>query len=214
MQKSVFLDEEGDAWFKRNQGALSKRLSDGEDSIVSAIAKTLSIIPNESGRLLEVGCGGGERLSWLTENYRIECYGVDPSSEAVDTAQKAGLNVVKGTADTLPYESNDFDIVVFGFCLYLCDREDLFRIAQEANRVLNPTGWIIIQDFFTQTPISRDYCHKAGVKSYKMDYRTLFDWHPAYTCFAHEIKHHEKNGFTDDIDEWVGISVLRKNKVS
>jgi len=107
-----------------------------------------------------------------------------------------------------------FDIVVFGFCLYLCDREDLFRIAQEADRVLKPDGWLIIHDFFAKTPTRREYHHKPGLFSYKMDYRRLFDWHPAYTCFSDELNHHGRREFTDDPQEWVATSVLRKRVVA
>lgn len=43
-----------------------------------------------------------------------------------------------------------------------------------------------------------------------MDYRKLFDWHPAYTCYNHEISHHSTEQPTDDKDEWVAVSVLRR----
>ena len=71
---------------------------------------------------------------------KMECYGIEPSFKAVETACTSGVNAVQGTADRLPYRDGLFDVVVFGFCLYLCDREDLFRIASEADRVLNDQG--------------------------------------------------------------------------
>ena len=164
--------------------------------------------------MLEIGCGEGKRLAWLAENFHLECHGIEPSALAVDAAKVAGVEAVQGTADVLPYETEMFDIVVFGFCLYLCDREDLFRIAQECNRVLKPDGWVVILDFFAPMPTRRPYHHREGVYSYKMDYRKLFDWHPAYTCFSHEINHHASDEFTDDPQEWVAISVLRKNTLA
>ena len=45
-----------------------------------------------------------------------------------------------GTADKLPFEDQSVDILVYGFCLYLCDREDMFNIAAEANRVIKSSG--------------------------------------------------------------------------
>ena len=62
------------------------------------------------------------------------------------------VQVVQGAADQLYFESQTFDFVVFGFCLYLCDRDDLFEIAKEAHRVLKPTGWLVIHDFFAEPP--------------------------------------------------------------
>ena len=58
--------------------------------------------------------------------------------------------------------------------------------------------------------VRRAYHHKDGLFSYKMDYRQLFDWHPSYTCFSHELSHHASGDFTDDPQEWIATSVLRK----
>ena len=160
--------------------------------------------------MLEVGCGEAKRLAWINENMNLMCRGIDPSKKAVLGANKRGVDVLQGTADELPYADQSIDFVVFGFCLYLCDRSDLFRIAHEANRVLKPDAWVIIHDFIANTPTMREYHHLTGLYSYKMDYRKMFDWHPDYTCFSHEINPHEEPGFIDDSDEWVATSIMRK----
>ena len=126
-------------------------------------------------------------------------------------AQSLGVRAIHGTADILPYDDSSFDIVIFGFCLCWCDREDLFRIVFEADRVLKDQGWLIVHDFYSPMPIRREYHHKAGVYSFKMDYRRLFDWHPGYICFSHEINHLGKSVMTDDVQKWVATSVMRKN---
>ena len=38
----------------------------------------------------------------------------------------------------------------------------------------------------------------------------MFSWHPSYTIFSNNIQHHEKHTYTDDNEEWIGISLLRK----
>jgi len=144
------------------------------------------------------------------ENRGFDCYGVDPSSEAVKFAKQRGLDARQGTAESLPFDDSAFDIVVFGFCLYLCDRDDLFRIASEADRVLKNPGWLLILDFFSPTPTKREYHHRSGLFSYKMDYRTLFTWNPAYTTVTHRVRHHSEDTYTDDRNEWTATSV-RKN---
>jgi ubiquinone/menaquinone biosynthesis C-methylase UbiE len=166
----------------------------------------------ESGkmRLLEVGCGAGHRLGWLQHNLGLECHGIDPSAIAVAEAVQQGVSAQTGTADSLPFADKAFDVVIFGFCLYLCDRDDLFRIAAEADRVLKNPGWLLIKDFFSATPVARPYHHKAGVQSYKMDYTTLFSWNPDYSVYSHRVAHHLGDVFTDDHQEWVATSVLRK----
>jgi hypothetical protein len=45
-----------------------------------------------------------------------------------------------------------------------------------------------------------------------MDYRTLFNWHPDFECMTHKIRHHSDGGYTDDQDEWIAVSTLRKHQ--
>jgi ubiquinone/menaquinone biosynthesis C-methylase UbiE len=213
-QKDIFLSSEADAWFQRNKQLVAGR-SFATDDAVSAAAVEIAhqsqyLDRKERIQILEVGCGEGLRLTWLSENLRADVFGVEPSAMAVSQACSRGVAVQRGTADSLPFENAKFDILIFGFCLYLCDRHDLFRIAQEADRVLKPDAWLLINDFFAPTPVRREYHHKTGVYSYKMDYRELFDWHPAYTCYAHKLNYHGQSGFTDDPQEWVATSVMRK----
>ncbi|WP_428995768.1 class I SAM-dependent methyltransferase [Lamprobacter modestohalophilus] len=162
--------------------------------------------------MLEIGCGAGERLAWLQANQGYDCSGIEPSAQAVACAKASGINATQGTAEHLPYDNATFEIVIFGFCLYLCDRSDLFRIASEADRVLKSPGWLLIYDFYADKPTRRPYHHAQGLYSYKMDYRSLFSWHPSYTCYKHEILHHMDSCFTDDPQEWVALSVLRKEQ--
>lgn len=208
-QKEIFLQSEGDAWFNRNhQGVAMQKLPD-DDALLREI---LDYLPVNTGgvKVLEIGCGDGTRLAWLKNNLDADCYGIEPSSLAVEVACSKGINVQQGTADSLPFENRSFDIVIFGFCLYLCDREDLFRIAGEADRVLRAPGWLMIMDFFSSIPRARTYHHRPGVQSYKMDYRTLFSWHPDYVCMTHKVRHHGEQSYTDNPEEWVAVSVLRK----
>lgn len=208
-QKDIFLESEADAWFERNQQAIQKR-NFAEDTVVQAVTEIARLSQDPKIAILEIGCGEGRRLEWLAENLHVDVCGLEPSSKAVEQACHRGVKAERGTADDLPFEDASFDVVIFGFCLYLCDRQDLFRIASEADRVLKPDGWIVINDFFAPTPIKREYHHKPGIYSYKMDYRGLFGWHPAYTCYAHRLNHHGANEFTDDPQEWVATSVIRK----
>jgi ubiquinone/menaquinone biosynthesis C-methylase UbiE len=211
-QKEIFLNSEGDSWFERNHQAIQNREYTLDDPVISAISRCKQSEP-WGERLLEVGCGEGKRLGWIQENLNIECFGIEPSAKAVSFAKLQNIEVRQGTADQLPYDDSFFEFVVFGFCLYLCDREDLFRIAHEVDRVLKPNSWLIIQDFFSTTPIKNRYHHRDGIYSFKMDYRRLFDWHPNYICLSHEILGHESIEFTDDPNEFVATSVLRKSSL-
>ncbi len=209
-QRDVFLQSEADAWYERNRDACARQ-DFSQDPICKAILdiSRLKLIDTPL-KVLEVGSGEGRRLAWLSEQIDMRGHGIEPSEKAVAMAREHGVDAIQGTADLLPYESGTFDVLIFGFCLYLCDPEDLFKIAQEADRVLKADAWLIIHDFHAPTLTRREYHHKPGVYSHKMDFRKLFDWHPAYTCYEHKLAHHVTREFCDDRQEWVATSLLRK----
>tara|TARA_X000001036_G_C20648332_1_gene793964 strand:- start:568 stop:1251 length:684 start_codon:yes stop_codon:yes gene_type:complete len=220
-QKDIFISGEGDKWHERNErDLLNKDLS--KDLVVQEIIELIDENQYDSGlkngmkriRLLEVGCGEASRLTYLEKNFNnLECYGVEPSKKAIEIANSKKIKAIIGTADNLEFDDGEFDIVIYGFCLYLCDREDLFQIAKEADRVLKDTGFIVILDFFYPGSNSKNkYSHKEDIYSYKMDYRKLFNWHPFYECYKHKIVHHSKHSITDEINEWIAVSLIRKNK--
>ena len=209
-QKEIFLNHEGNSWFERNHSALQKRKFGLKDPIIRAISKCLNGKLSKKKKLLEIGCGEAKRLKWISKNLKLKCYGVEPSEKAVALANSKDAKVIQGTADLLDFENKNFDFVVFGFCLYLCDRSDLFQIAKEADRVLKDNGYLIILDFYSTKNTKNKYHHQAGIFSYKMDYRKLFDWHPNYNCFFHEVEDHGGDGFIDDENNWVATSIIKK----
>lgn len=206
-QKEVFLDSEGDNWYHRNKEFNYK--NEGKNDLLLGEITSFVPLQNHPLQVLEIGCGNGWRLKVLQElGYQVS--GIDPSHAAIEDAKKLGLEVFVSTADELPFKEKQFDVVVFGFCLYLCDREDLFKISSEANRVLKKQGYIFILDFYAKNEITNDYHHAPGLKSYKMDYKKLFDWHPDYTLIKHIVGSHQGFQQTDDKNDLVAISILRK----
>lgn len=201
VQKNVFLKDEGDAWFERNRVALSTKA--GHDPVLKLIAD-LKLAPKH---ILEIGCADGWRLRALEASLGATCSGVEPSAVAVAEGQKAAphMQLKVGTAEALDFADGAFDMVIYGFCLYLCDRKDLFRIAAEGDRVLADGGVMVVYDFCTETPYLNPYSHQPGCFSYKMDYGAMFAWNPAY-----KVEHHIL-AYNDGKDYRVGITVLRKD---
>ena len=116
--------------------------------------------------------------------------GLDPSEKAIAEVTAAGYSGVVGTAESLPLPDKSVDLLIYGFCLYLCDRDDLFRIASEAHRVLKPQSWLAILDFWSRHQRINDYHHRAGIQSYKDDMPGMFRWHPSYVITDHCLRHH------------------------
>ena len=73
---------------------------------------------------------------------------------------------------------------------------------------------MLILDFYNLVPLKREYYHYSGLFTHKMDYRKLFMWNPSYSSYTHKVRKFLVSGYTDDLQEWVAISVLRKNTES
>lgn len=209
LQRDVFLSGEGDAWFRRNRRSRVFEAS-SEDLLLPGLLE----LPLEEGPAMlaaEVGCGQGLRLQALAQRKGWSVRGLDPSCEAITAATQIGVDAQIGTAEQLPWADNSVDLLIFGHCLYLCDRDDLFRISAEANRVLKSQAWLAILDFWSPYQYSNSYHHKEGIQSYKTDSASMFTWHPAYVIVDHKLRHHASHSYTDDADQWVAATVIRKS---
>ena len=169
-QSAVFASGEGNEWFERNKNA-------PRNPIVNAVLTNLSCTPKT---IVEIGCGYGRYLNEMKRRYHCTCIGFDPSTEAIDYGRRKfpHLDLRFGTAGS--FYGIHMDILVFGFCLYLVDRNDLFRVVDDADWCLNENGYLIIHDFDQETPEKVPYKHADGVYSYKMDYSKLWLANPAY----------------------------------
>lgn len=179
-QKEIFKCSEGDCYHQRNRIKLGNLLKSWENDPIIRAVSVLEIQPQS---ILEIGCGNGWRLHALANCYHSKCFGIDPSDLAVREGMNSfpELSLQQAAADEMPYPDEVFDLVILGFCLYLCDRKDLFKIAYEVDRVLMNRGKLIILDFHSSFPYRNDYAHYADLFSYKMNYASLFVWNPIYS---------------------------------
>jgi len=209
-QKTEFLADEGDQWFMRNKSALAGA-SQQRDCMVQHIADQLR--SDAASTVLEIGCGQGANLEHLARLRPVNAHGIDPSTQAVLSggARNSALHLQVGTADDLPYADQHFDVVWFGFCLYLVDRDLLQRVVAEADRVLRDGGLLAITDFDPPEPCRRPYHHKAGLYSYKMDYSRLFLANPSYALVQKISTGHTSGGWAPDPQERIALYLCRKN---
>jgi ubiquinone/menaquinone biosynthesis C-methylase UbiE len=100
--------------------------------------------PNQSNKILDIGCGTGETLTFLEQTFPgSSVYGVDNYQLAVNFTKKRGhKKIYKASAYKLPFRNNSFDIVLFLDVLE--HLKDDWGAIKEAKRVLKPGGKIII----------------------------------------------------------------------
>jgi SAM-dependent methyltransferase len=101
-----------------------------------------SLLPPPSGNasVLDVGCGWGAIASVLRPWGRV--LGVDRSEAACEEAERRGVEVVRGSAESLPVESGSMDIVLATDVLEHLD--DDVAAARELQRVLKPGGLALV----------------------------------------------------------------------
>ena len=104
----------------------------------------VKVVPDASGRVLELGVGMGLNLQFYDPGKVTEVLGVDPAPElrasalAAERDPRLKVEVLDGNAEALPFEDKSFDTVV---CTYtLCSVCTPAAALAEARRVLKPGG--------------------------------------------------------------------------
>ena len=215
-QAEAFLGGEGDAWFARNNEYV--RVSPARELLAGWCMPFRSNI----SKILEIGAGNGTPLAFLAESLSAAAIGIEPSSKAVanwssNKSSISGGNRVElklGEAARLPFEDASFDMVGFGFCLYLVDRNRLFAALSEADRVLKDGGLMYIEDFDVMRPRSNPYAHLEGIYSYKSDYSGMLLASGHYTLVNKYSYAHNQFHFNADEDRRVSMSLLYKQELS
>jgi SAM-dependent methyltransferase len=103
-----------------------------------------SIAKKDGLKILDIGCGTGETLTFLEDFLdKPSLYGVDTSAVAIEFAKKRGhQNILKVDAKKLPFKTDTFDYVLLLDVIEHIKDDD--SVILEAKRVLRPGGHIII----------------------------------------------------------------------
>ena len=102
------------------------------------------VVPNATGDVLELGCGGGINMEFYDPARVTSFTGLDPSPELLAmsraAAQARGLtaDIQAGVGEAMPFDDARFDTVVTTFTL--CSVADQAAVLAEIRRVLKPGG--------------------------------------------------------------------------
>ena len=111
---------------------------------------------NHNGSMLDVGCGEGRHIFGIMQEYpMMKCVGLDMDDDSLKKAEEGysyfesisevGAEFIKGSAYSLPFPDNTFDLIVCSEVLeHLHEYNDAVI---EINRVLKPGG-----KFFASVP--------------------------------------------------------------
>jgi ubiquinone/menaquinone biosynthesis C-methylase UbiE len=210
-QKDIFLNGESDNWFFRNKESLKNQTE------FIDVNEVLGYIKKQSN-ILEIGCSNGTKLNYIQEklpNLNLSLFGIDPSVKSIKDGKSSfcNLKLEVGTSDLLNYPDNFFDIVLVGFCLYLVDRNLIFKTISEIDRVLKQNGFLVITDFEPPFPIKKPYIHKKGVYSFKNNYSNFFVGGGHYNLLRKVHYNHKDLIFDSNFNERVSTSILYKENL-
>lgn len=120
------------------------------------------VVPEISGRWLEIGVGTGRFASGLGI-----AHGLDSSAAMLRIAVSRGVAAQIGVAEHLPYKGRSFDGVLM--VATLCFVSDVSRVLVECGRILRRGGMLLVGQIPADGPWGRYYVKKAR------------DGHPVYS---------------------------------
>ena len=150
-------------WSPANRG--NQEVRDECRSKLRALLRENGFFPVQSRRILDVGCGGGDRLAeFAAFGARPEnMFGVDLMADRIAAARKNHPEIAfaLANAEALPFADGAFDLVtVFTVFTSILDTHMATNVSSEITRVLAPGGGVVWYDFRLRSPFNR---HVRGI---------------------------------------------------
>lgn len=136
-------------------------------------------LPSDNSQILDIGCGGGKFIHFLTSsNKTYNLFGLDHSEEMVSLSQKVNsegikkqkVEIFQGSVTKIPIDNSKLDLATaFETVQFWPDINDSFK---EVARVLKQGGDFLIINRYPSE--NSKWWKMAKIKSDK-DYRLLFE---------------------------------------
>jgi SAM-dependent methyltransferase len=110
------------------------------------ITRNICLFSKDDASVLELGCGQGFMLRYLSSAGFTNLTGIDISAEQVERAQANGFNVIQADAfDYLKKNAGQFEIIVAIDMIEHFKKEELFELLQLIHNALIPGGLFVLQ---------------------------------------------------------------------
>ncbi len=139
-----------------------RRMGESHSGVTDWALNTLELSGSE--RVLDIGCGGGDALKKMSARISSgKLTGVDYSEVAVELSRQRNIrdinmgkmNVVKASAEALPFPDNSFDVIYTIESFYFWGRNT--ETLREIRRVLAENGvFMIVADIHGAAELSDD----------------------------------------------------------
>ena len=147
--------------FERHTERYEQWFETHEPTYRSELAAVDELLPS-TDHGLEIGVGSGRFAGQLGIRH-----GVDPAMAMLFRAQERGITVVRGVAEALPYRADRFDVAVV--VTTICFVDDVTTTLEEARRVLEPGGQLVIGFVDRESPLGRRFeTHREANPFYRV----------------------------------------------
>jgi SAM-dependent methyltransferase len=148
---------------------------------VSELHAIRELLP-ERGRGVEIGVGTGRFAAPLGISA-----GIEPSPAMGELAKKRGVDVIRGVAEKLPFQDQEFEFALM--VTTVCFLDDMEAAFSEARRILKPGGFFLIGFVDRDSPLGKLYLSKKGQSAF---YREA-----TFYSVDDILPHMKKAGFSD-----------------
>ena len=139
--------EKYDSWYKKHPYAYHTELH-ALKTLLSSCPPTLMDI--------EIGVGTGRFAGPLHIRF-----GVEPAHRMASIARKRGVQVVCAVAESLPFQDEQFELVLF--MSTLCFVQEPLQALKESTRILKKNGYIILGTVDPESFLGKYYQQKQSV---------------------------------------------------
>lgn len=214
IQEEAFVNTEADAWYERNKSTIMEPVSKNH-KVIKAISG--SCIPN-TGCFIDLGGGSGKVAAGII-NFYPEWQGtvLEPSKKAIEAGSRSfpALKFICGSLTQSRDMPNQlYDLAIICGVFTWIERGLLSQAIANIDKLVKPSGYIIISDFYTPFPRANEYHYKEGLFTFKQDYCLPFLALNTYTEIyrtSQPMRNHTRFDEDDLYDAWWMTSVLQKD---
>ena len=146
-------------------GRYRRGVGEGDHTIPAALRQLLT--PDFQNCILEVGCGTGFWLGSFGDRHKV--YGIDVSQAMLAKAKARHADLIRGTAEQLPFPDASFDLVHCVNAFHHFPQKEQF--IREAARTLRPNGMLAIIGMDPHSQRDRWYIYDYFEGTYELDLR-------------------------------------------
>lgn len=106
-------------------------------------------------KILDLGCGLGATLKWVTAEHGLQGFGVDVSVELLSRARRTNSKIswMRSRSENLPFANESMDVILSECTLSIFEMDDALN---ECARVLKHGGQFVVSDLYARNENGAD----------------------------------------------------------